>query len=76
MANFLWSIWRRKNDEIWENKDVPIEFVVRRGKEFHQSWKCAKTTKNPYKFEGYKLHHCCNLERILRLVSLIMKGAD
>jgi len=48
MANFLWSIWRRKNDEIWENKDVPIEFVVRRGKEFHQSWKCAKTTKNQF----------------------------
>jgi len=35
-----------------------------------------QTTENPYKFEGYKLHHCCNLERILRLVSLIMKGAD
>jgi len=24
-----------------------------------------QTTKNPYKFEGYKLHHCCNLESIL-----------
>lgn len=42
----LWSIWRKRNDKVWENKDCGFKEVVYRAKESLQMWRWARNSYN------------------------------
>lgn len=39
----LWSLWRKRNDKVWEGKDVCHKQVVGRDREALHNWEWAKT---------------------------------
>jgi len=42
----LCSLWRRRNDKLWENMVVSDSSVVQRGDDFLQAWVNAKMKSN------------------------------
>lgn len=38
----LWSLWKKRNDKVWENKVVSHSHVIRRAWDYLHSWKWAR----------------------------------
>ncbi|CAN0886231.1 Putative ribonuclease H protein At1g65750 [Linum grandiflorum] len=43
----IWSIWRERNNRIWNNKTTPIDMVLQGSNQYLQDWKAAQARLPP-----------------------------
>jgi len=43
----LWSIWKNRNNKLWEATDVPPYLIVQRAKDNLDEWSCIQRARQP-----------------------------